>query len=305
MYSQIDSNRRKTWILITLFIGILAAAGWFFGYIYTDAGSLPLVIALTISLGMTLVSWYAGDKVALSLHGAKEITEKSQFPMLWNMVENLAITAGVPRPRIYVVQETALNAFATGRDPEHASIAVTTGLIQRLEKSELEGVLAHELSHIKNLDIRVMTVVIVLVGAITILGDLVLRMSFFGGRRQGNREQGNGVLVLIGLVFLILAPVIGKLIQLAVSRKREYLADASGALLTRYPDGLANALLKIKQYSTPMRKTSTATNHLWISEPKMQAVGKGISQLFSTHPPIDDRIAKLRGMGNNERNEAQ
>ncbi|MCR4279062.1 MAG: M48 family metalloprotease [bacterium] len=298
MYSQIDSNKRKTWILIVLFIGVVATAGWFFGYIYSDTGYLPLIIALIISLGMTLVSWFGGDTIALALHGAKELTDRAQFPTLWNTVENLAITAGIPKPRIYIVSDDSLNAFATGRNPEHASVAVTTGLLQHLEKIELEGVLAHELSHIKNLDIRVMTVVIVLVGAITILGDLFLRTSLFGrGRRS--KDQANGVLMLVGILFLILAPIIGELIKLAVSRKREYLADASGALLTRYPEGLARALEKIKHSGIPLKKTTGATNHLWISEPSGSGITKKLNAMFSTHPPIDDRIVKLREMERN------
>lgn len=296
MYSQIDSNRRKSWILILVFVGLLAAAGWVYGYVVTDAGPAGLVLALAISVGMTLLSWFAGDKIALATSGAHELTERSTFPTLWNLVENLAITAGIPRPRIFIIEDDAPNAFATGRDPAHASVAVTTGLLARLEKTELEGVLAHEVSHVKNLDIRVMMLVIVLVGAVTILGDWFLRAGFSGRRR----ERSSGPLVLVGIAFLVLAPLIGELIKLAVSRKREYLADASGALLTRYPDGLANALEKIRDAAVPLRRTSTATNHLWISEP---SAGSSLSEkfhaIFSTHPPINDRIAKLRGMLNN------
>jgi len=280
-----------------LFIGVLSATGWVFGYIYSDTGYLPLVLALLISLGMTLISWFGGDKLALTLHGAKELTNRDSFPTLWHTIENLAITAGIPMPRIYIIVDESMNAFATGRDPSHASVAVTTGLLEHLEKTELEGVLAHELSHIRNLDIRLMTVVIVLVGAITILGDLFLRMSFFGGKgRRSNRDEGGGVLMFVGFLFLILAPIMGKLIKLAISRKREYLADASGALLTRYPEGLARALEKIKQSGIPLQRTSSATNHLWISEPSATGMAKKMSALFSTHPPIDDRIAKLRSL---------
>lgn len=292
MYSEIDSNRRKSWLLILLFTGLLAAAGWVYGYVVTDAGPNGLVFALAVSLGMSLLSWFAGDKIALATTGAVELTEKEQFPTLWNTVENLAITAGIQRPRIYVIEDDSPNAFATGRDPSHASIAVTTGLLKRLEKIELEGVLAHELSHIKNLDIRVMMLVIVLVGALTILGDRFFR---FGGRR--NRREGGGLLIILGIVFLILSPIIGELIKLAVSRRREYLADASGALLTRYPEGLARALEKIRDAALPIQKTSTATNHLWISEPFMEGTGARIRDIFSTHPPIEERIARLRAMG--------
>ncbi|MFH1077766.1 MAG: M48 family metalloprotease [Patescibacteria group bacterium] len=292
MYSQIDSNRRKTWLLILLVTGILAAVGWTYGYVISDTGPAAIAIALAVSLGMTLVSWFAGDKVALATTGAVELTDRSQFMTLWNTVENLAITAGIPRPRIYIVEDDAPNAFATGRDPAHASIAVTTGLLQRVEKIELEGVIAHEMSHIKNLDIRVMMVVIVLVGAIAIIGDWFLR----SGLRRGSRDKAGPIPLLIGLAFLILAPLVGELIKLAISRRREYLADASGALLTRYPEGLANALEKIRDANVPMQKTSSATNHLWIASPTGSGLGARVQSIFSTHPPIDDRIANLRGM---------
>ncbi|MBU1033077.1 MAG: M48 family metalloprotease [Patescibacteria group bacterium] len=297
MYKQIDSNRRKTWILIMLFIGILAAVGWFFGYIYTDTGSLPLIIALVISLGMTSISWFAGDKIALSISGAHELKEKSTFPTLWNVVENLSITAGIKSPRIYIIEDNSPNAFATGRDPEHSSVAVTTGLLSRLERAELEGVLAHELSHIKNLDIRVMMVVVVLVGTITIIGDMFLRFSLFGRGKSRDRGQAGAILMIVGVVFLILAPLVGELIKLAISRKREYLADASGALLTRYPEGLARALEKISTAAIPLKRASTATNHLWISEPGAKGgMSKKFHALLSTHPPIQDRIIQLRAM---------
>lgn len=297
MYSQIDSNRRKTWILILLVTGLLAAVGWVYGYVVTDTGPSALAIALAVSLGMTLISWFAGDKVALSTTGAMELTDRSQFMTLWNVVENLAITAGIPRPRIYIIDDDSPNAFATGRDPAHASIAVTTGLLRRVEKIELEGVIAHEMSHVKNLDIRVMMMVIVLVGAITIFGDWFLRLGFRRGGRD--RNQSNAILLIVGLLFLILAPVIGELIKLAISRKREYLADASGALLTRYPEGLARALEKIRDANVPMQRTSAATNHLWISAPAAGGLGARVQGLFSTHPPIDDRITKLREMISN------
>lgn len=291
MYSQIDSNRRKSWFLIFLCIGFLAAVGWVYGYVVTDTGSASLVIALVISVGMTLVSWFAGDRIALAANGAVELTDRSQFPTLWNVVENLSITAGIPMPRVYIVEDDSPNAFATGRDPQHASIAVTTGLLLRLERTELEGVISHEMSHVKNLDTRYMMLVAVLVGAITLIGHNFLRWGM-GGRR---RDRGNGnILALIGIVFLILSPLIGQLIKLAVSRRREYLADASGALLTRYPEGLARALEKIRDANVPMAHASSATNHLWISAP--QAVGVRMGNLFSTHPPIADRIAKLRAM---------
>lgn len=265
----------------------------------TDTGPLGLVFALGVSIVMSLVSWFAGDKIALATTGAQELTDKSQAPVLWNVVENLSITAGIPRPRIYIVQDDAPNAFATGRDPQHASVAVTTGLLARLEKVELEGVLAHEISHIKNFDIRVMMLVIVLVGALMLLGDQFLRFGLTGRKSRDENSQGAGVMMIIGIAFLILSPVIGQLVKLAISRKREYLADASGALLTRYPEGLASALEKIHASNVPMQRVSSATNHLWISEPTGARLGARIQGLFSTHPPIDDRIAKLRQMRDN------
>jgi len=293
MYSQIDSNRQKSWLLIFVFIGLLAFAGWVYGYIVTDYGSGGLILALAISIVMTLISWFAGDKIALSTSGAVELTDRAQFPTLWNVVENLSITAGTPMPRVYIIEDDSPNAFATGRDPEHASIAVTTGLLLRLERTELEGVLSHELSHIKNYDIRLMMLVVVLVGTLTLIGDKFLRFGF-GGRR---RKDG-GILALVGIIFLILSPLIGELMKLAISRRREYLADASGALLTRYPEGLARALEKIRDAAIPMTKTSFATNHLWISEPTGGARAK-LAGLFSTHPPMDDRILRLRQMIDN------
>ncbi|MBI5654477.1 M48 family metalloprotease [Candidatus Uhrbacteria bacterium] len=298
MYSQIDANRRNSFLLITLFVGLLAFAGWVYGYVVTDYGPGGLAIALAVSLGMTFISWYAGDSIALWTAGAAEVTERTQFPTLWNVVENLSITAGVPRPKIFIIEDQSPNAFATGRDPQHASVAVTTGLLLMLERNELEGVLAHELSHIKNLDIRFMMLIAVLVGALTLLGDQFLRFSFFG-RRGRDRDGIGGILAIVGIVFLILSPLIGQMIKLAISRRREYLADASGALLTRYPEGLANALEKIAAAGIPMQRTSSATNHLWISEPAGPGLGARISGLFSTHPPIQDRIAKLRQMTDN------
>jgi heat shock protein HtpX len=296
MYNQIDANRRKSFVLIAVFVGLLAAAGWIYGYIVTDTGPLGLVIALAVSLGMTLISWYGGDKIALWTSGATEVTERSHFPTLWNTVENLAITAGLPRPRIYIIEDPSPNAFATGRDPQHASVAVTTGLLLALEKTELEGVLAHEISHIKNFDIRVMMIVVVLVGTLAIIGDQFLRFGL-GGRRRS--REGGGIFAILGIIFLILAPLVGELIKLAISRSREYLADADGALLTRYPEGLANALEKISAANIPLARTSNATNHLWISEPSGGGLRAKFSSLFSTHPPINDRIAKLRQMGDN------
>lgn len=277
-------------LLVALFVGLLATAGYIYGQI-NGYGYAGLFIALTISTIWTLISWFAGSKITLSSLGAKELTDRAHFPTLWNTVENLSITAGIPRPRIYIVDDPSPNAFATGRDPEHASVAVTTGLLSILDKTELEGVLAHELGHIKNYDTRLMVLIGVLVGALVMLGDWMFRGALFS-----DRKGGNGIFLVIGLAFIILSPVIAELIKLAISRRREYLADASGALLTRYPEGLASALEKIRENASPMRKRSNATNHLWISDPKAKTLGERASGLFATHPPINDRINELRGM---------
>ena len=260
MYSQITSNKRKSAILIGLFIGLLAAAGYAYGYA-TDTGYGGLIIALVISVGMTLVSWFAGDKIALSMAGAKEVTTRDQNWIVWNLVENLCIADGLPMPRVYVIDDPSPNAFATGRDPQHASIALTTGLLERMEKTELEGVIAHELSHVKNLDTRWMILVAVLVGALSLLGDFFFRGSLF--RRRGRNNEGGSIFMIIGIVLLVLAPIIGQLIKLAISRQREFLADASGALLTRYPDGLARALEKIRDTNQPVSRAPSATSHLY------------------------------------------
>lgn len=287
-YNAIDNNRHRTWILISIFVGFVVAVGYVYGYYISGDGPYALIVALAVSLVMTLFSWFAGDKVALATTGAQELTDRETFPTLWNVVENLSITAGIPKPRIYIIQDESPNAFATGRDPEHASVAVTTGLLTLMDRTELEGVLAHELSHVKNLDIRLLMLVAVLAGAVVMIGDYAFR---FGGRRRSSRDQGEGgnIIAIIGIIFIILSPLIAQLIKLAISRRREYLADASGALLTRYPEGLANALQKIKDANLPLERSSAATNHLWISEPKR-------SNFLSTHPPIDDRIARLRAM---------
>jgi heat shock protein HtpX len=293
MYNQIESNKRKTVILIMIFIAFIMGLGYV-GAEYLDYGYGAISMALIISFIMTLVSYFHGDKIALKSTGAKEI-QKEDNPYVYRMVENLCITAGMPMPKVHIIDSPALNAFATGRDPEHASIAITTGLISALENEELEGVIAHELSHIKNYDIRVMTIVIVLVGAIALLSDMFFRIRLFGGGRDSDNRGGQlgAVLAIVGIVLMIISPLIAELIKLAVSRKREYLADASGSLLTRYPEGLARALEKISQSNTPLARANSATAHLFISNPLK---GKSFSKLFSTHPPIEDRINKLRGM---------
>jgi len=298
LYTQISSNKRKSFLLIVFFIVFIIFLGWIFGEL-TEFGYGGLVLAVLIATIMSLVGYFSGDKVALWTAGAKAITKK-QNPYVYRMVENLCITAGLPLPKIHIISDPAINAFATGRDPKHASIAITTGAIEKLENEELEGVIAHELSHIKNYDIRLMTIVIICVGIVALLSNWFFRISFFGGgRRSSSRGGGKAqiVIMIIGLVLLIFAPIIAQLIKFAVSRKREFLADASGVLLTRYPDGLANALEKIKRHNTqPMRGANNATAHLYISNPFGHKAFKGLAKLFSTHPPIEERIAAIRSM---------
>ncbi|PJC01896.1 MAG: zinc metalloprotease HtpX, partial [Candidatus Komeilibacteria bacterium CG_4_9_14_0_8_um_filter_36_9] len=245
MYSQIDSNKRKTIVLMAMFIIVIIALGYLFNYYYGDQSYGILIIAVIIAIVMSLTSYFSGDKIALATAGAKQI-DKEANPYVYRMVENLCITAGTPTPKVHIIEDSAINAFATGRDPEHASIAITQGAIDKLTNEELEGVIAHELSHIKNYDIRLMMVVIVCVGIITLLADFFIRMRFYGGGKSKGNNKAGGIIILVGIILAILSPLFAKLIQLAISRKREYLADASGAMLTRFPEGLANALEKIK-----------------------------------------------------------
>jgi heat shock protein HtpX len=249
-------------------------------------------VAVIFSLIQTLVSYYYSDRITLAVSGAKEAPRKEPFLELHRIIEKLAITAGLPKPKIFLIEDSAPNAFATGRDPEHASVAVTSGLLDKLNKQQLEGVIAHELSHVGNYDIRLMTVVVVLVGVVALISDWFLRSLWFRGR--GERDNNNGYLMLIGIVLAILAPLASTLIQLAISRRREYLADASGALLTRYPEGLAEALEIISKDKEPLEVANRATAHLYIANPLK---GINVSTWFSTHPPIQDRIKKLRAMG--------
>lgn len=294
MYSRIDSNKRRSVLLIFLFIVVILALGYIFGKI-TGYGYAGLWIAVIISILMSLFSYYSGDKVALATSGAKE-TKKTDNPYVYRMVENLCITAGLPMPKIYVISDSGINAFATGRDPKHASIAITQGAIDKLENEELEGVIAHELSHIKNYDIRLMMIVIVLIGIVVLMSDILIRSQFFGRRRSREGADIGMILLVAGIVLAILSPIFAQLIQLAISRKREYLADASAALLTRYPDGLANALEKIEKDGCALKRANNATAHLYITNP----FGKKkrlFANLFSTHPPIEERVSVLREMG--------
>ncbi|MBT3419017.1 MAG: M48 family metallopeptidase [Candidatus Magasanikbacteria bacterium] len=288
MYSQIDSNKRKTVFLIMIFLIMIIALGWLLG-VYLDYGYGVFLFAVLFSIGSSLISYYHGDKVALRSTKAKLI-KKEDNPYVYRMVENLCISSGMPVPKVHIIDSPALNAFATGRDPEHASIAITSGLIQALENEELEGVIAHELSHIKNYDIRVMTIVVVLVGTIAIMADWFFRIRLFGG--SDNKKAGGAILV-ISLLLLLVSPIVAELIKLAISRKREYLADASGALLTRYPEGLARALEKIHASNQPLKTANSATAHLFISNPFKR---KTLTSFFSTHPPAEERIKRLRSM---------
>jgi len=293
LYDQIDINKRRSVLLLTFFLVIVIALGWVISRAYNSP--VILYLAVIISVVQALISYYSGDKVALAVSGAVEIQKKDN-PMLWNLVENLCITAGLPMPKVYIINDPAPNAFATGRDPEHSSVAVTTGLLDVLDKQELEGVVAHELSHVGNYDIRLMMIVVVLVGVIALISDLFIRVRFwFGGSRDDNNSGSNTIWLVIAIVAAILAPIIATLVQLAISRKREFLADSTGALLTRYPEGLASALEKISQYKRPMQKVSSSTSHLFISDP-FGKTGSYFSKIFSTHPPIEERVKILRQM---------
>ncbi len=289
LYTEQSKNVTKTWVLMTSFFILVIALGFVFSRVYNN----PVILYgfFVFSIVMNFVSYWYSDKIAIKMSGAIP-AEENTYRDLHNIVENLAITAGLPKPKVFIINDLAPNAFATGRNKEHASVAVTSGLLQILDKTELEGVIAHELSHIGNRDILVSTVAVVLAGFVSIVSDMFLRTRMFRGSRDSDSKAG-GILMLIGIVLAILAPIFAMLIQLAISRKREFLADASGALLTRYPEGLASALQKISQYSIPMQKASNATAHLFIANPfgNVRKIGK----LFMTHPPVEERIKALLG----------
>lgn len=293
MYKQIRNNEVRTFFLIIIFLCLFIGLGWLLSYYYDN--QFILYFAVVLALIQSWTGYYYSDKIALMSSGARGPIKKSDNRLLWNTVENLCITAGMPMPKIYIIPTEAMNAFATGRDPQHSSLAVTSGIIEGLDKTELEGVISHELSHIKNYDIRVMSLVVVLAGVIAIASDLFMRSLWWGGGRSRNNENNSGgnIMSILAIVGVILAPIAATLIQLSVSRNREYLADASGALLTRYPEGLASALRKISQDSVQMEQASNATAHLFIANPFK---GENISNLFSTHPPIKERIKRLNQM---------
>lgn len=303
-YSQVDSNKTKTWlimVLFTLFVAIVA-------YILTQALGFTIDesigftgIFLVIAIIMNFASFYYSDSIILAISQAQQLQRKDNVD-LFRLIENLCIADGLPMPRVYVIDDSAPNAFATGRDPKHSAIVFTTGILDKLDKTELEGVIAHELSHVKNFDIRVMAVVTILVGLIALLADVFFRSLWFGGGRRNNNEDRNGlggILIIVAVVLALLSPIIAQLIQLAVSRKRESLADASGAVLTRNPDALADALLKISGDKEPLEVANKGTAHLYIVNPFKEDHKGGVTwfaNLFNTHPPIEERVAALRAM---------
>jgi heat shock protein HtpX len=289
MYSDIAANKRKTVIIMAVFLVFLAGMVWLFNA-YLGGSTGVFYGGLIGSLLYVVITYYSGSKMALALNGAKQIQKKDD-PRLWRIVENLSITDGLPMPKVYIIDDPALNAFATGRDPKHAAVCATSGILAALTDTELEGVLAHELGHVKNYDIRVSMVAFALTAVISLIADIILRMTWF---RSDDRENNNQATIILGIVAAILAPLVATLIQLAISRQREYLADATGALTTRYPEGLASALEKVGQSGSTMRRQNTSTAHLFFANPLRKG---SLSGLFSTHPPIQDRIARLRAMG--------
>ena len=301
MYEQIAANKRRTWVLILGAVLLLGAIGYVLGLMYAS-GPVGLVGAVALAIVMSIGSYRYGDRVVLASTRARQVSPEEQ-PRLHNIVEGLAIAAGVPKPRVYVVPERAPNAFATGRDPEHSSVAVTEGLLAMMNRVELEGVIGHELAHVQDRDILVGTVVATLVGAVVLISEFFMRTWWWGGGR-GRRGDGGGgggasaIIFAVGFVLMVLAPIVGQIIKLAVSRQREYLADAQGALLTRYPPGLASALRKIAGSPTAMRSANNATAHLWLSQPsRIEGEQMGaMEKLFSTHPPIQERIRRLEEM---------
>lgn len=289
-FNETRRNKIGSYILILFFIMLTGLLGAVIGFIYNNL-FFGVIMAVIIGAIYSLIVFKSGDKMILNMSGAKPVT-KAEYPYLYHTVEGLAISAGIPPPKAYVIEDNALNAFATGKDPEHASIAVTTGLLKKLNREELEGVVAHEMSHIKNYDIRFMMLTIVLIGIVTLLSHFILRSFWFTRNR---RNSGSSIILIIGFALAILSPIAGYLVKMAISRKREYMADSSAATLTRYPQGLANALRKISNDPVPLMKYSNkATANLFISSPFRKKRVK--SSLFSTHPPIEERIKRLEEM---------
>jgi len=299
MYEQISSNKRKSFFLVVFFLALIFLLAWLFEQM-AGLGTEGLIGAVVIAVIMTVGSYYASDKIVLKMSKARPVT-KEEFPYLYNVVEGLTIAAGIPPPKCYVIDDTAPNAFATGRNPQNSVIVVTTGLLEKMNRVELEGVIAHEMSHIKNYDIRLQTLVVVMVGVVALLSDWMRRTFRWGGGRGRKSDRGKGgsggaaIILALALVMAILSPLIAQLIHFAISRKREFLADASGAMLTRYPPGLASALRKIAADREPLEAANKATAHLYIVNP-LKDIGGAVNKLFSTHPPVEERIAALEKM---------
>ncbi len=287
MYRAIAKNKRNTVFIILFFLAIIGGLGWLAAYIYNDL--TIVIVTLAIATAYALFQYFTADKQALSMSGAVELRSKSDHPRLWRTVENLSITTGSPMPRVFVISDPAPNAFATGRDPQHAVVAATTGLLEIMDDAELEGVMAHELGHVRNYDIRLSMIVFGLVVAVGFISDMLVRLAFFG--RSNN---GNPVVLIFGLVAMLIAPLVASLVQLAVSRQREYLADATGAMTTRHPDALARALAKLEAYGRPMKRQNSSMAHLWIADPLRPGI---VDRLFATHPPIGERIKRLEQIG--------
>ena len=289
MYRAIGANKRNTWVIMAFFLILIGALGYA-ADLYISGGTGVVFFAVLIgATAYVVIQYYASGSQALSLAGAQQI-QKADNPRLYRIVENLAITTGMPMPKVYLVGDPAPNAFATGRDPEHASVAATTGLLEIMDDSELEGVMAHEMAHVKNFDIRVTTIVFGLVVVVGVVADILARMAFFGGMRRNN-NGGNPLIIVVGILAMILAPLLAALIQAAVSRQREYLADATGALTTRHPEALASALEKLGEYGRPLKKQQASMAHLWMADPIKPGA---IDRMFQTHPPIQDRVDRLR-----------
>ena len=291
MYSAIAKNKRNTVFIMVFFLIIIGGLGWLAGYIYNDP--TITVMTIVIATAYALFQYYLAGSQALSMSGAIEI-QKADNPRLFRIVENLCIATGTPMPKIYIINDQAPNAFATGRDPQHAAVAATSGLLDLMDDAELEGVMAHELGHVRNYDIRVSMIVFGLVVAVGFLSDFLLRMSFFAPRRDSNNGGGNPVMMVLGLVAIIIAPLVATMVQLAISRQREYLADATGALTTRHPEALARALQKLGAYGRPLQKQSSSMAHMWIADPVKPGI---VDKMFATHPPLQDRIERLHEMG--------
>ena len=291
MYSAIARNKRNTIVIMAVFLLLIGGLAWLAGYIYHDINITIMVVVIAASYA--LFQYYLAGSQALALSGAVQIT-KDMNPRFYRVIENLSITTGTPMPKVYIINDPAPNAFATGRDPQHAAVAATSGLLDIMSDSELEGVMAHEMGHVRNYDIRVSMIVFGLVVAVGMIADMLVRMSFFAGNRRDDNGGGNPIVMVFGIVAMLIAPLVATMVQLAISRQREYLADATGALTTRNPEALASALLKLQEYGRPMLRQSSSMAHMWIADPEKPSVAE---RLMSTHPPIAERVKRLHEMG--------